>query len=750
VGKSTFILLLSLFTLSSGWGQNPSTCFEIESILVDACGNPEGENEMVRFHVGPNPLNTAALNVNWPNNGWLGTCQSVGTATKVAQLNASITACGFLLEPPAGIIPAGATVILVTSTNFNTSANSFAGLSDTLYIIFQCQGNTTGHFANATGSGLRTLTMTFGAGCSDAVTYDCQQLVDINGNTGVGGSSSDRDGSNTNFAWNGTATYVNYGCTAPFIPQIVDAGPDLSACQGDTISLNGFVSNTLGSIQWTGGTGTWINPTQANAQYVVGLSDIGNIHLELSAANCNGTIIDTMHVLVYNLPVINLTPSGIISICTGDTVTLDAGPGGPYTWSTGVIGPSIDVFTAGTYMVSATSSCGTLTDTATVISGSVPVASINPSANLTICPGDSLQLYASGGVNYIWTTGSASSSVTIYNPSVYGVVVSNSCGSDTASVQVLGNPAPAVNITNGSIVDICQGNVVNLEATGVGNIDWPGISTDSIIPVTISGIYLATATNSCGVDSALVAVNVNQVPSIQTASSFAICQGASVTVNPVYVGNISWSDGTSAASQTFNTGGNYYVAAYNGCGADTAFFTIVTSFVTADFSADSIYGSAPLEVHFVDASTNANSYHWDFGTGDTSDQADPVYTFLHPGGYLVVLTVYNTDGCMDTASQLINVKMCDNKVFIPNTFTPNLDETNQQFHVISNCVQQARVTIFDRWGKELYSWTDMSEGWNGKTASGEELPIGVYVYFFELDDVNGDNYTYRGMVHLLR
>ncbi|PIX36365.1 MAG: hypothetical protein COZ59_01485, partial [Bacteroidetes bacterium CG_4_8_14_3_um_filter_31_14] len=51
-----------------------TSCFEITSILVDACWTTEGEQEMVFFQVGPNALNTSTLSVNWPNNPWLGVC----------------------------------------------------------------------------------------------------------------------------------------------------------------------------------------------------------------------------------------------------------------------------------------------------------------------------------------------------------------------------------------------------------------------------------------------------------------------------------------------------------------------------------------------------------------------------------------------------------------------------------------------------------------------------------------------------
>ena len=55
--------------------QMPSKCFEIESILVDACisatecpGGQEGQNEMVRFRTGPDPVALGDISISWPNN----------------------------------------------------------------------------------------------------------------------------------------------------------------------------------------------------------------------------------------------------------------------------------------------------------------------------------------------------------------------------------------------------------------------------------------------------------------------------------------------------------------------------------------------------------------------------------------------------------------------------------------------------------------------------------------------------------
>lgn len=162
--KQFYILTIALLFFSKGilFAQTPTNCFEIESILVDACGTPENGNEMVRFKVGPNPLDASLMIVDWPNNGWLGLVQDAQTATTTANINATITSCGYLVEPPAFILPAGSNVLLITSQFVNVTANSFANLSDTLYVLYQNLPVPTsnGHFSNS-ASTPRTLIIDF-------------------------------------------------------------------------------------------------------------------------------------------------------------------------------------------------------------------------------------------------------------------------------------------------------------------------------------------------------------------------------------------------------------------------------------------------------------------------------------------------------------------------------------------------------------------------------------------------------------
>ena len=62
----------------------------------------------------------------------------------------------------------------------------------------------------------------------------------------------------------------------------------------------------------------------------------------------------------------------------------------------------------------------------------------------------------------------------------------------------------------------------------------------------------------------------------------------------------------------------------------------------AEFMALPLAGIAPLEVEFSDFSTGEiTDWLWEFGDGNTSNEQNPVHTYLNPGTYTVSLTVSN-------------------------------------------------------------------------------------------------------------
>ena len=376
---NNFRLLLTAtaaLLLSSAKAQIPTSCFEIESILVAACGQPEGENEMVRFIVGPAALNVSSLSVSWPNGGnpWKSICTNVTTASKVATINSTIIACGLVLEPVGGILPAGSRVVLVTSVNMSVNANSFANLTDTIYMIFQCAGNTSGHFKNyGVGVGSRTLSMNFGAGCSDIVTYYPGKLTTSAGNVGDG------PGATVMFNWPGQDTYRNFGCQAPIDVASVELQSNKSSiCLGDSVFLGTTIQNiNVTSVSWSGGSGTFTNPTSLNTWYIAGPTDNGSVKLKINiTGSCGNNLSDS---ITINIPgnftsTLNIDP--LPPYCDGGSVTLSAAGGNTFSWSTGSTTSSIQVSSDGTYYIINSNACYSYLDSVIIKYSSVEAAFI--------------------------------------------------------------------------------------------------------------------------------------------------------------------------------------------------------------------------------------------------------------------------------------------------------------------------------------------------------------------------------------
>ena len=67
------------------------------------------------------------------------------------------------------------------------------------------------------------------------------------------------------------------------------------------------------------------------------------------------------------------------------------------------------------------------------------------------------------------------------------------------------------------------------------------------------------------------------------------------------------------------------------------------------------------------------------------------------------------------------------KMYIPNTFTPNGDELNDQFKAICGELSAFSMLIFNKWGQLLYETDDVNKPWDGKY-EGKIVKEGSYVY----------------------
>jgi gliding motility-associated-like protein len=498
-------------------GLNAQNCFQIESILVDACGTPEGENEMVRFKVGNAPLQTNALTVAWPNttNPWLGVCQNASTAAKVAQINATITNCGYLLEPTGGVLPANKTVILISSVAFNTGSNSFVNLSDTLIVIFHCGTGATGNFANA-GTGIRTLVMNFAGagGCSQTVSYDRSLLV--------GG-----DGALANFDAAGNDTYSNQGCSAPIIIPDPSWTPPPPLCNSSGIvDLNALITGTTG--------GTWDGPgVTGNSFDPTGLSGDIDITYTVGIEGCvGGSSSETNTIQVIAQGSASWTSPG--TICNSQAPInlngLITGTSGG-TWSgTGVSGNMFDPSGLNenvpiTYSVGSGNCLSATVEFINVLPGGDPSWTTT-----TICESDNpidLNTLVTGDAGGTWTGQGVTGSN--FNPQgLSGNINITYTAAQGVCPQAVTQTNPIQVITSGDATWTSPQIVCNTQ---------PAIDLDELVTGTAGGTWSGTGVNGSIFDPAGLLGNIQVTYTVGSGN----CQSTSVeTVNLLPVGDPTW------------------------------------------------------------------------------------------------------------------------------------------------------------------------------------------------------------------
>ncbi len=537
--------------------QTTTNCFDIQSILVDACGSNEGNNEMVRFLVGPNNLNTANMNAVWANtsNAWTGVCQNATTAGYVAQLNSTIVACGFVREPVNGILPANKKVILVSGINFDPAAASFAGLSDTLYMIFHCGNSTSGNFANV-GTGIRNFSMSFtspGGNCNDAVSYDRSLLPGGNGAT-------------VEYTFSNTASYTNYGCNVPITPLSAAWTQPQPLCQGDApINLNTLITGTPGGT-WSGQgvTGNTFSPAGLSGNiavnYTVGSANCSVEEEKFITINIGGTATWTIPPAIC----VGNNIADLNTLLTGTTGGVWSGQGvtGTVFNSTGLLG-DIPV----TYSVGNGTCAAQLTQNINVISA--PNASWNFSSP-TICSGDAavnLNLLVTGNLGGVWSgsgvTGNSFSPIGLSgNISVTYTIGSGTC-SDT-QVRTI-NVINAPNATWTIPPPVCVGNNIadlNTLLTGTTGGVWSGQGvTGTVFNSTgLLGNIPVTYSVGNGTCAALLTQNINVVSAPNASWNFSspsICSSdAAVNLNALITGDLGgiWS-GTGVTGNLFSPAG---------------------------------------------------------------------------------------------------------------------------------------------------------------------------------------------------
>jgi gliding motility-associated-like protein len=158
-------------------------------------------------------------------------------------------------------------------------------------------------------------------------------------------------------------------------------------------------------------------------------------------------------------------------------------------------------------------------------------------------------------------------------------------------------------------------------------------------------------------------------------------------------------------------------------------------------------------VNFLNASSGATDYIWDFAGLGTSTDQNP--TFAFPGDsantYLVCLLSSNVDGCFDTVCHDILI-YDEFLVYVPNSFTPDNDGKNDIFLPILNGFDPLsyEFLVFNRWGELIFQTAQTNSGWDGNHKS-LESKADIYVWKIKVkSNFDSTIHEYIGHVNLLR
>lgn len=131
---------------------------------------------------------------------------------------------------------------------------------------------------------------------------------------------------------------------------------------------------------------------------------------------------------------------------------------------------------------------------------------------------------------------------------------------------------------------------------------------------------------------------------------------------------------------------------------------------------------------FFNTSVDADSYRWDFGDGNTSNEDSPVHFYQEEGEFQIQLIAESANNCADTFL-LPNLVLAELKgsIIVPNAFTPNqngsngglvnplagLDQLNDVFYAKVDGTVKYELNIFNKWGELLFVSLDPTIGWDG-------------------------------------
>ena len=527
----------------------------------------------------------------------------------------------------------------------------------------------------------------------------------------------------------------------------------------------GQTSGWSGWAPTNDGAGTWIPVTHKLDSSLIGQSSV-RFRIAFAASgsqNSDGVAFDDF--AIGTPPQLSLGSDGYY--CEGKVVDPGSLPGVSYQWSTGsssstqiLVNATGNPIIDSMLTVVATDSNGLFRRDTLRFSMAIPlgIASVSPSPIL--CGGDNtgaIDITPIGGLapySYQWNSGQTVQDPDQLFAGTYLVSISDAigCSIQSDSIVVEESVPLALEATVDAIS--CYGEMdgeISLAGNG-GNtpyqIQWTHGPTAYVLSGLAEGSYQAILTDALGCQDS-VSVVLQQPDSLNLqvdAIIDASCQDTPDGSIQISVDGgtepyqVLWSDGSTSEDLIGTIPGTYSVSLTdtNGCSIDPQTYVIgyQDSLPRAMFE----YRVEGATVFFMEGSTGAASYYWDFGfQTPPSSTGNPVLVYPMNGSYDVTFIVNNDCGA-DTMIQTIVLSTVGiesllgegEMTLFPNPVRTQLELKFEQVHL-----KQVSAHLYNPGGQLIH--TQPLGDIRGTTARTLAIPAGLTsgIYFLKLSSTEG-------------
>jgi gliding motility-associated-like protein len=550
--------------------------------------------------------------------------------------------------------------------------------------------------------------------------------------------------------------------------EAIISEPEPLICLPDPVVFNNNSANG-NTFNWDFGDGT----TSDEVNPVHFYTGPGDYTVTLVVSDSNGCFTpDSVTFVVH----IGDFQGGVVlpqdPICPGASYQLEAYGGAQYEWSPTQFlddptspTPYAVIDETTTFTVVVSDSCGI--DTLQLTLQVIPFDPLI-SNDTSVCIGNSAFLSVSQGDLFNWTPAATLNDPTIQNPvatpdvsTTYIVEVESAEGctfTDSVRVDVYYDPPIPV---MPDLVTVCSGSAVTVTVSGGESYQWSpdqniSATTGSTVILSPSAdmYYYCDFFNACGYATDSVFVDVITA-NISAGNDTTICPGETATLWAEGGVSYSWTPASSVIGSP--TGSTITVRP----SSPTVYTVVGTDATGCTASAEVIVDLHP--VPFIQTSPDVYAWYGDVITLTANSSTEGTYiwspaelvscvscqsTVTSPDQNTTIYVSYtDVNGC--SASDSVNIYY-DPIIWVPNTFTPDGDEFNNEFRVIGSNIYQFELLIFDRWGELLYTITSFDDYWDG-TYKGMMCQDGTYTWKltymgYETDEV----FLLTGHVNLLR